>query len=69
MSHGCFDQRLVTGGGSLGSKAIFSFFEPILGQMEPLLNNKQLKGLISDQVEKKIVIILKIGRVIAIFFI
>ena len=35
--------------------------------MKPLLNTKQLRGLISDHVEKKIEIIFKIGQVIAIF--
>ena len=46
---------------------LVSFFEHILGHMKPLLNTKQLKGLISDHAEKKIEIIFKIGRVIAIF--
>ena len=33
-------------------EAVFSFFGHILGHMKPLLNIKQLKGIISDHVEK-----------------
>ena len=48
-------------------EAIFIFFGPISGNVEPLLTNGQLKGLISDHPEKKLEIILKIGQVITIF--
>ena len=34
-------------------EAIFSFSEHILGHMNPLVNTKQLKGLISDHVGEK----------------
>ena len=35
-------------------EAIFSYFGPISGHVEPLLTNEQLKGLISDHIENKI---------------
>ena len=53
ISHGYSDQRLAKGGCLQDSKAIFSFLEPILGHMEPLLISKQFMGLIIDQVGKK----------------
>ena len=48
-------------------EAISSFFGPISGQVEPLLTNEQLKGLISDHIEKKFEFIIKIGQVKSIF--
>ena len=67
IRYGGLDQRLFMGGGVFRTPRLFlAFFGHISGHMEPLLTNKQLKELISDPLEK-IKIILKIGRVIAIF--
>ena len=55
ISYGGLDQRLCMGGGAFGTPRLFlAFLGHISGHMEALLTNKQLKGLISDNLEKKI---------------
>ena len=50
------------GGGLKDPEAIFSFLGHISGHMEPLLTDEQLKGLISDHLEKKLKLSLKLAE-------